>query len=93
MQRADPLQPIHHSLRAGKRVFAVKPRNMDSMPLNPESKMKLDAHALEIFTDCANAGLPFADCLGAVWLSGATFALKIKGTFSAPSIPLDEPKA
>lgn len=75
MKRQATLSPIHHSVRANRRVIGGPPRNMDSIDVTPDQKHKMDAHALQIFTDCANAGLPFADCISAVWFSGVAFAV------------------
>lgn len=73
-KRSPTLSPIHRSMRANRRVIGANPARMDSIDVTPEQKHNMDQHALEIFTDCANAGLPFADCLSVVWFSGVAFA-------------------
>jgi hypothetical protein len=43
---------------------------MERTTMSPEMYEGLHNIAVSIFTDCANIGVPFQDCLMAVYLSG-----------------------
>lgn len=70
-KKPDPprptIQPLHYSVHGLRRT----PRNMTTITMpSPEMKETLTQVALDIFTDCANAGVPFQEALLAVYLSG-----------------------
>jgi len=75
------LHPIHHSMR--KRLGRYRPRDMDAAHIPHELSEGLTQIALDIFTDCANAGVPFVDALAAVYLSGLQHGSAIKGEIDA----------
>lgn len=60
------LHPIHHSIAGQARL----PNKMDRIKAPPEMIDALTRIALDIWTDCSNAGHPFQSALLAVYLSG-----------------------
>lgn len=69
----EPLRAPHQSVRGKLR----KPRNMDRMSIQVEVREAIDKLTLEIFTDMANAGYPFYQCLTAIYVSGVEHAIAI----------------
>ena len=68
------LSPLHPSAR-GK---PVRPYNMAyAPPMSVETIETFDRISLEIFTDMANAGRAFQECLTAIYLSGLAHACSV----------------
>ena len=62
------LNPIHPSMQPR---LVRKPSGMTKLiGADPDAVLAADKIALAIFTDCANAGVPFHQCLTALYLSG-----------------------
>lgn len=68
-----PLRAPHHSVRGKLR----KPHDMSCMTLPLEVREAVENLVLEIFTDMANAGYPFHECLAAIYVSGISHAIEI----------------
>lgn len=60
------IRPIHRSVPLG----GLKPRRMESTRMSAEESQFIERFALEIFTDCVNAGRTFQDAIAACYLSG-----------------------
>ena len=59
-----------HAISSGMRGMKITPQNISRNYFTIEQSQWLENHALSIFTDCANVGLSFGECLGAIYLSG-----------------------
>lgn len=66
---------MHHSRARG--FGAVRPLNMERMPITPEQAEAVDEVALGVFADMANAGATFAESLRAIYMTGVQHALEI----------------
>ena len=66
------------SLHAHKvmRKACFNPRDYGSMEVSKEQNEALRELALGVFTDCANKGLDFADCLTTILMTGLQFAVE-----------------
>jgi hypothetical protein len=51
---------------------------MTMLKVGAEGKEVLERQALEIFTDMANSGRPFATCLASILLSGIDWGTQIE---------------
>jgi hypothetical protein len=63
--------------RLSPHIAAVRsraPANHKSFVVTPEQQEFLRRHSLTIFTELANSGKPFADCLSGVFLTGLNYA-------------------
>lgn len=60
------LLPQHHSMLHRSRT----PSRMSRITLPDGQRQFLDRYAIEIFTDCVNAGQTFQAALSALYLSG-----------------------
>jgi hypothetical protein len=58
--------------------FKACPHAYEMLSVTPEEREFLNRHALTIFTELANAGKPFADCLAAILLTGMHYATKLR---------------
>jgi len=54
-----------------------RPYNMDKCECSREYIQLIDKISLGIFTDMANAGRSFSECLSAIYLSGVQHAVSI----------------
>lgn len=65
------IRPLHHSYR---KVLShggrIKPSGMERAAMTADMYDDMSEIALNIFTDCTNAGVPFQDAVLAVYLSG-----------------------
>ena len=69
------LHPLHYSMQPHLRRM---PNDMTRLrDVDPEIMRGMDGIALSIFTDCANAGVPFHQILTAIYLSGLQHATAI----------------
>ena len=71
-----PVKPMHLTPRFGNPPVGRPPKGFSSMDLDTETRMFLERQALDIFTEMANAGKPFACCLSAILLSGINWGVK-----------------
>ena len=62
------LKPQHHSVLRRQRV--CRPRGLSSINMPPDTRMFVEAEAIDIFTTMANSGATFQQSLAAVFLSG-----------------------
>ena len=54
------------------------PVNYEAISLEADQKEWLTRHALMIFTELANSGKPFAECMAGVFLTGLHYANQVK---------------
>ena len=75
MKRSGALHPMHHSRLA--KMPRWKPKGMirDKYP-DDETREIVEQIALDIFTDCINAGLTFQVTLASILNSGMHFAVE-----------------
>ncbi len=78
--------PIHHSIRP---TSIRTPYNMDRIVIPREMVEAMDAIALDIFADCTNVGVPFQDCLTAIYLSGLEHGSTLRKEQLKPKTPPD----
>ena len=69
------LSPMHHSRARG--FGAVRPHNMDQMPITADQAFALGELVLGIFADMSNAGATFEETLRAIYISGVQNTLEI----------------
>ena len=62
------LHPLHWSFMA--RNVKPKPRNMESIDIDPRLKEVMSKIALDIFADMSNANYSFQSALIAIYMSG-----------------------
>lgn len=62
------LSPVNPTVR--KLGFTRTPLGMRAIALTHEQDAAMQRVALDIFTDCVNGGVCFADALAAIYLSG-----------------------
>lgn len=71
--RQPTIRPLHHSLGVTPRM----PYNMQRLDMTADQQERLERIALEIFADCANAGVAFQKALAAIYLSGLNHGYEI----------------
>lgn len=66
--RATPLAVEHYSRERLR--GAIRPHNMDSMPITNEQREVVGALVLSIFTDMSNSGATLVETLSAIYMTG-----------------------
>lgn len=64
-KKAEALHP-----RFAGQMLRANPHGLEKLKLDHETRIMFERQSLEIFTECANSGLPFRDCLSAILISG-----------------------
>ena len=54
-----------------------KPRSFDKINITKEQRAWLEGESLDIFTECANAGIPFREALMAIFISGINLGIQL----------------
>lgn len=72
--KASDLRPMVLLPTPGRVNRHVPPHGYGSLELDHEQAAHLNKLAIETFMEMANKGLPFADCLASVLLTGMNFA-------------------
>jgi len=72
-KRVKHLQP-----RIQGQLRVAKPWNMEEVEMDHKTRQLFEEQALGIFTDCANAGLPFRDSLVAILVTGMDWGVNLK---------------
>lgn len=57
----------------GRNRMRHPPKGFSAIPVTEEQRGQLNKIAIETFMELANGGLPFADCLGSLLLTGIHF--------------------
>jgi len=79
MSRIKRRQALQPSMPARFRNH-IRPANMSKIEMSHEQKMLFERLALEIFTDCSNAGCTFGQTLSAILVSGMDWGIISCGT-------------
>lgn len=73
MSKTEHLMP-----RFPGQMDRCKPHGMRKMKVDKEHSVFLQEHALSIFTECSNAGLPLRETLSAILISGIDWGMHAK---------------